>query len=62
MNKSIVRVVLEPVLTRIGTALAGLLIGAGLASSHGPSIENLVVALGLLGVDLVSRWLIKKRS
>lgn len=62
MNKShIVRVVLEPILTRVGTALAGLLIGAGLASSHGPSVENLTVALGLLGVDLVSRRFLKAK-
>ena len=49
----------EPILSRIGTALAGTLVGVGLAAEQGPSVQSLTVALGLLGVDLVSRRFLK---
>ena len=61
MHKSIVRTVLEPIFTRLGSMLAGALVGVGLAAEQGPTVQSLFVALGLLGVDLVSRKVVKAK-
>lgn len=59
MKKSLVHNIVVPILTRLGTALGAALVGIGLAAEHGPTVESLVVALGLLGVDLAFRKVLK---
>lgn len=49
-----------PALTRLGTAVAGALVGAGLAAQHGPTIAEGTVILGLFAVDLATRKLVKR--
>lgn len=41
--------------------IAGALVGLGLAAAHGPKIEQLVVALGLLAVELVATNKLRKK-
>lgn len=59
MQKSLLRSVLEPLLTRVGTALAGILVGAGMAAQHAPTFTQVFVIVGLVGVDFVTRKLVK---
>lgn len=60
MHKSLIRSVIEPVLTRLGTAIAGVLVGAGMAAQHAPSVAQVFVIVGLVGVDFATRKLLKK--
>ena len=57
MMEKLVQNILEPILLRLGSMLAGALVGLGLATQHGPSVQSLVVALGLLAAELVLRQL-----
>lgn len=53
---------LEPMLTRAGTAIAGALVGVGMAAGDGPTVANTVVIVGLVLVDLASDKFRKKKG
>jgi hypothetical protein len=52
---------LEPMLTRAGTAIAGALVGVGMAAGHVPTVAQAVVIVGLVGVDLAMRQFTKPK-
>lgn len=52
----------EPILTRAGTALAGVLVGVGMAAQHAPTVTQSVVVVGLVLFDLATRQFTKPRS
>ena len=60
MYQTFLKSVLEPLFLRIGSIAAGGLIGLGMASQHGPSIQAAVTAVGLLVVELLARKLVRK--
>jgi hypothetical protein len=57
--KFILEQIAQPLLVRAGSLTAGALVGAGMAAEHGPTVQQAVVVIGLLGVDLVARRFIK---
>ena len=56
----VLRELIEPLLTRVGSLLAGALVGAGLAAQHGPTVQQAFVIVGLFVVDLLSRKMLKQ--
>lgn len=52
--------IMQPLLVRAGSLVAGALVGVGMAAQHGPTVAQAVVVVGLLGVDLVTRRFIKR--
>lgn len=53
---------LEPVLTRLGTGTAGLLVGYGIENGHANAIGLGLTSLVLVGVDVATRYLIKRNK
>jgi hypothetical protein len=50
----------EPLLLRMGSMLSGALIGVGMASEHGPTIQTAVTVVGLVGLELIARKVVRK--
>lgn len=61
MWKTALRII-EPVATRVGTALGGVLLGVGVAEPHANAIALGATAALLVAADFASRWLIKRKS
>lgn len=59
MKQTLIRELILPTITRLGSMLAGALIGAGMASVHGPTIISAFTALALFGIDLATRKVVK---
>lgn len=60
MKKTLINSVVEPLLLRVGSMIAGALVGVGLAAEHGPTVQTAVVAVGLLAIELVTRKVVRK--
>lgn len=60
LKAQLFRSVFEPLLFRLGSLTAGALVGVGLAAQHGPAVETVVTALGLLAAELVARKWVRR--
>lgn len=56
-KSAILRHVLTPLVTRIGTALAAYLLAKGMDGDMIDQIVNGLIAVLLVGIDLCTRWL-----
>lgn len=61
MNKTTYEYILLPTLTRLGTWLAGSLLGYGIAADHANAIGLGAVALIAAGIDYATAYVARKR-
>lgn len=59
MKHSVFRVIIEPLLLRVGSIASGVLVGYGMAEGNAIHVQTGILAAGLVAVDLVTRRLWK---
>lgn len=54
--------VVQPLLGKVGTAVATVLVGYGVNADYAHQVAAGVLALGLIANDLVVDWVVRKRN
>lgn len=61
MSSKIVENVLEPVLMRVGSMIAGALVAQGLTHAEAATISNALIAISCVAAELVARKILRGR-